>query len=340
MRRSLWGLGMAAALCCPLSVRAQQPPAGDPTQVIRDAQDTADDLFISRVFAVIKLSPSQAGRLAPVLEQAQAKMKEVEDREAASVARLRAAAEDARKRALAGAAPAATLDQQYTTAVQNSATLRENTRTTQVTLIRARLASILSPDQMAALQEQAQLAARQREQDDLLNQFANGERGGGPIEFSGRALDRMREIPQDQWDAMRQRMTRGPGGRGGFGPPGGRGFGGPGGPGGGPGGPGGPGGGRRGGPGGGGADDPVAAARRQQAEARGQQMQAFMERVRTMSPEEYAASRSQLALQYFDQQRGGRVRGSADSQLNDFISDYLLRPTAVRAARRRAGLGE
>lgn len=80
-------------------------------------------------------------------------------------------------------------------------------------------------------------------------------------------------------------------------------------------------------------------ARRQEAQARAEQSRAFMERVRSMSPEEYAASRTQLAMQYFEQQRGGRMRGSPETQLNDFIGDALLRPSAVRAARRRAGAG-
>src|SRR5688500_15104622 len=106
MNRQIWCLGLVVAACAAHPGAAgEQPQPVDPQKVMREAEEVAEELMISRIYSRLGVNSQQAARLAPVLEQVQAKLKEVDDREALAVARLRAAAEDARKRALAGGSP-------------------------------------------------------------------------------------------------------------------------------------------------------------------------------------------------------------------------------------------
>lgn len=353
MKRTLFAWGIAAALVPALPVFAQQQaPAVEPEQAAKDAETAAEEVLLTRVFTLIQLTPAQAGRLLPVLEQAQTRLTGLDNQEQRAVAALKSGAEDARNRAAAGQTPAPTIEQRTAATLRDYATRKQRTRAELVTAIRAQLARMLNQQQAAALQAAMTQVGEQEMRSQVLAQFASGANGGGPLGGVTRMMDGIRGGPGGA-GGPGGRGFGGPGGPGGFGGPGGRGgFGGPGGGGGfggpgggGPGGgrvfgdqggaPGGPGGRGFGGPGGPGGRGPGGDPNDPQVQQRREQMRGFMEKVRNMSPEEYAAQRTALALQMFQQVSVRRGGTNPDEALNSFIERHLLHPAAPPATRRR-----
>jgi hypothetical protein len=349
MKSHAWSVALAATLSITAAGSAQetpQPQAVPPEAARRDARQASAEITLTRVFGFLQLTRAQAGQLAPLLEQAQAALKEVDNQEAAAVARLKPAAEEARRQALAGGNPPAAVEQQLQGVLKEFATRRERARADQIALIRGRLPRILTPQQTANLQAALGAAEQQSEGARAWAQFTSGERGGGPVSAMANRLDGIRNIPADRWPQMRDRMAAGfalgrpapgvfgaggpgfrpggPGGPGGFDGPGG--LGGPGGRGGGPGGPGG----RGGRPD---ANDPA-------VQTRVQQSLAMLERVRSMSAQEWTQVRAGMALQMWSQGMQQRPRGPQDpqEQLSRFIDEYLLDAAAPKVARRLAGM--
>lgn len=279
-----------AVLLIPQPSRAQVSSKPDAGQAEREAREASTELTITRVYGQLQLSPAQAGRLLPVLEQVQARLKEADRSDAATLARLGPSLDESRRQALAGRAPSPTAEQRYESAMRDADSRRRRLRDELVVYIRGNLARILTPQQAEAIQEIAQAVAAQEMRDRARAEFASGARGGGPLNNAGQTLDRFRSMPQEQFDRMQQ------GARGG-GPP-----------------------------------------LPQDVEQRRAAMAAMAAQVRQMSPEEFLASKGDLALRYWEQSGGqqGRRR-DPDTELDQFIERYLLQPAAVTATRRRAG---
>jgi hypothetical protein len=315
----------------------QAPPDGSkvsPQAAAQDARDAAAELRVTRVLGFLQLTRSQAAQLAPVLEQAQARLREADAQESAALARLKAAADEARRQALAGGQPSAASEQQYLSVSREWQARRERARADQAALIRSRLMRILTPQQLANLSAAVQAAALQSQSAQAMAEFTTGARGGGPINATTRALDRVRETPQGEWQRVRERMAAGLAGGGPPGPPR-PGPGGPrGAPGGGPGGPGGPP--RPGGPPGG----PGLNLNNPAVQAQLQQTLAFLEQVRGMSAEQYTQARAGLGLELWQRTNQARAMGTRDPEemIRRLVED-LLDPVAPKVARRMAGQG-
>jgi hypothetical protein len=358
-----------------------------PEQAIRDSQGASQEALLIRALAPIKISRAQAARLVPLLEQVQAKLKEVDDQENATLARFKALAEQTRAQAVAGKVPQTTTEQQLAASLQLIAQKRQRLRADLILALRSSLSRTLTPEQFALLGESAQVARR--------------------LEFTGRmgaAAGFDRRGPDSGAPGNPGGGNPGAGGPGAGGP--GRGLG------------------RRGpdngnaGGGNPGADNPgadgqgfrgrgggdagdfagrmldrvretpadqwertkqetaarIAGAGRGGAASTPEAQQqlastlALLDRVRAMSPQEYAQSRTTLATQVSTQMRqafaqGGGQRGGpgagpgaapgaggrgfgqrapanqaeANSQLDAFLDRYFLSPAAVPVMRRLAG---
>jgi hypothetical protein len=307
-RPYLWSLPLA--LCLAVPSRAQQAagpvaPEVDPraAQAVRDAGDVLQELRLTRAFAAARLTPGQATQLASVLEQAQARLAQVDAQEAAAVNALKTSADQARQEALSGKVPPTTVDTRYANALALYATRRRHVRDELVVILRGQLNKTLRAEQLTAL-EQASEAAR-------LASSGAAMPGGGPAAGLLRALDALRDIPVEQWPQARPQVAAQ---LAGFGRP----FG------------------RLGGPPGAAPAAPDPATQQQLARTL-----ALVDRVHAMSPQEYEQARPGLASQLSQQvaQQMARARGedvSPEGQLNRFIDESLLHPLAPGVLRRRA----
>ncbi|MBM3460223.1 MAG: hypothetical protein FJX77_17015, partial [Armatimonadetes bacterium] len=80
----------ATLVLCAGAVSAQQSPGGQPAvSPAQDAQDAGIELTLTRVLARVKLTAAQASRLAPVLDQAQERLKAAASAERAAAERLK-----------------------------------------------------------------------------------------------------------------------------------------------------------------------------------------------------------------------------------------------------------
>src|SRR5207248_2137099 len=119
------------------------------------SEDAMEELSLTRLFGNLKLSAAQAARLAPLLEQAQEKLKETARQEATQMAGFRATAEEARQQAVSGKIPPAATDQRYERLLKALAAARRRARADQERTVISQLAKILNPEQQEALQKAA-----------------------------------------------------------------------------------------------------------------------------------------------------------------------------------------
>ncbi len=212
MKPSSRTLIAAMLLCLSAPVLAQGGRAAEPPAAARDAHDAEQELTLTRLFARLHVSRDQAARLAPVLAQAQERLKDLDEKEAAALARLKGAAEKSRDQAAGGAEPAARFEQQLAEVEQANSTRRQGVRAELIALVRAALLRTLTQEQLAALGAALPAISQQ----DRTEQFAAG---AGPGGFNGRPggpgggfgpeamMDRLRAMPEDQWQAMRDRFN-------------------------------------------------------------------------------------------------------------------------------------
>src|SRR5438067_4215871 len=147
---------IAGALALMAPVAAQQPPdSGASRRVERAGEEAMEELSLTRQFGNLKLSAAQAARLAPLLEQAQEKLKETARQEAVQMAGFRVMAEEARKQAVSGKIPPTATDQRYERLLQALAATRRRARADQARTVISQLAKILNPAQREALQKAA-----------------------------------------------------------------------------------------------------------------------------------------------------------------------------------------
>jgi hypothetical protein len=116
-----------------------------------------------------------------------------------------------------GKAPSTRAETQYLESVQLAQTKRAKLRADLVASLKRLLAKEMSPAQEALLLQTARSVAYQERTAGWRVDALTGNRGGGPITFMGRMMDRVREMSPDDFAQQQQRMagTGAGGGRGG-----------------------------------------------------------------------------------------------------------------------------
>jgi hypothetical protein len=311
----VWGaVRLTAAPAAPAGTELPTAPSTPAAQgndpAAQEALTASEDVAVLKALAPLGLTRTQLSDLLPALQGAQAKLAELDSKEAAKMAAWHGTLEQARRDLLSGKGNGARASDQFALVQWGAAQKRASLRSDLVSSLQATLEKILTPAQAAQVVESGQAA--------LLAQRMAGWRAGAA------------------------------GGRGGWGGPGG--FGGPGGPGGAgnPGGPGGVRGGGPGGemdrvremsP----ADFQQYAQRRAgrmggESSPQFQQYMTFMNQVRDMPHSQYLLQRDQLAAQALRQGRGGfgaALAGNEDEATKAFVDRYLLSQRAPVVVRDR-----
>ncbi len=148
-------VGMLVLLCAG-GVQAQMPSgaSGPDEQVRQDAEVVVFELALTRVLGRVRITPSQAGKLAGVLDQAQQRLKSVRDRENQSLARLTSPVGSVYLTAAAGQ-KTPPIEGQVGTALQVNQSAWSRAVADLVVSIREQLPRIFSREQMQVLQAEA-----------------------------------------------------------------------------------------------------------------------------------------------------------------------------------------
>lgn len=284
----------------PLSAPAGGASSGS---AAHETVTAAEEIAIARALAPLQLSHAQLAQLLPVLESAQAKLADLEQKEQARLNGHGAALEQARRDVLAGKGTGTRALEQFELARTTAAQRRAGLRTELVSSLRRALTTILTAPQSAQIAQSGQavvmaqrMAARPGREGGGFGgpggRGGFGGRGGAGREGGGTGnpmvdrLDRIRAMSPAEFQEF---LQRGPG-RGGRG--------------------------RRG------ERDSAQAAR----------MTALMNQVRSMPHSQYLLQRDQLAAQMM----GGRGPGGAtdpEAASNAFVDRYLLSPRAPAVVR-------
>jgi hypothetical protein len=223
--RTTAAITLTLLLLGPSLSRAQSPTASpapttssaEAAAVTRAAQEAAEDVVLTRVLAGLQLTPSQLTELLPFLEDAQRRLQALESESADAIARHKPALEEARNQFLAGKTPSTRAEIQYAETVQLGQTKRVKLRADLVASLKRILAKQLGPAQEARLVQTARSVAFQERTAGWRVDAMTGNRGGGPITFMGRMMDRIRELSPEDWAQQQQRLgaAGAGGGRGG-----------------------------------------------------------------------------------------------------------------------------
>jgi hypothetical protein len=270
------------------------PASPPPAAAAQEALAASEDLAILKALAPLQLTRTQLSDLLPALQGAQAKLAELDAKEAAKLAAWRSSLEQARKDLLTGKSSGARASDQFALAQWGSAQKRAGLRGDLVSSVRAALDKILTPAQVAQMAASGQavvLSQRMASWRGGLGGWgqgvpgAGGPGGGGPGGPGGRGtpadrLDRIRQMSPAEFDQFAARGANRFGG---------------------------------------------------QSSPQFQQFTSFMNQVRNMPQSQYVLQRDQLAAQSFGQGRGGFGAALADNSADAaraFVDRYLLSPRA------------
>jgi hypothetical protein len=201
--RFAWGGGGAAE------------PA-DPGAAARETLTAAEDVTVLNSVNPLRLTAAQIQELLPHLRGAQNRLREQEAADTRSLAGLKEMLMQARRQLMTEGATASSAEQQVSLNRQSAAQRQAQLRRDLVASLRRQITTSLSASQ------QAQIVARGRQlmgaeratavQQSRLT-WPGGGAGGpgtgglGPGGGQGRMLDRLRDLPQEQFDQMAPRMA-------------------------------------------------------------------------------------------------------------------------------------
>jgi hypothetical protein len=209
--RSFVTAGLAVLLLFPTlaiaqTARTPQTPAADPALVARAAQEAAEDLTLTRVLVGLRLTPAQLADLLPLLQDAQRRLQALDQENAESIARHKGALEEERKQLLAAKSASPRVQTKYLETLALAETKRTKLRTDLTGALKRSLAKYLGTQQEALLIQVARSVSFQERTAGFRLQAMSGERGGGPINFMGQMMDRIRQMSPEEFQRQQGRI--------------------------------------------------------------------------------------------------------------------------------------
>jgi hypothetical protein len=205
----------------------------EPEAAAREALTAAEDVTVLNGVNPLRLTTAQIQALLPLLRGAQTRLQEQETADARSFAGLREMLLQARRQLMSEGATASSAEQQVSLTRQSAAQRQAQLRRDLAAGLRRQLTTTLTASQQAQIVARGrQLVAAERatalQQSRLTwagvrpaGASAGGTGAGGPGAGGfgrgggqGQMFDRMRNLPQEQFDQMAQRMASRLGGPG------------------------------------------------------------------------------------------------------------------------------
>jgi hypothetical protein len=214
MRR--WRTGGALIALLLIGGIAGAAETADPGAAAREALTAAEDVAVLNGVNPLRLTAAQIQALLPHLRGAQSRLREQEAADARSLAGLREMLLQARRQLIAEGATASSAEQQVNLNRQSAAQRQAQLRRDLVASLRRQITATLTATQQAQIASRGrQLVAAERVTTIQQSRQAwpgggpGGPGGGafGPGGGQGRMFDRLRDLPQDQFEQMSQRMA-------------------------------------------------------------------------------------------------------------------------------------
>src|SRR5438445_500819 len=158
----VWGaVRLAAAQAAPAGTGQPTAPSAPAAQGIdpaaaQEALTASEDVAVLKALAPLGLTRTQLSELLPALQGGQAKLAELDSKEAAKLAAWHGTLEQARRDLLSGKGTGARASDQFALAQWGSAQKRASRRADLVSSLQATLAKILTPAQAAQVVQSGQ----------------------------------------------------------------------------------------------------------------------------------------------------------------------------------------
>lgn len=307
------GWAQSAAAEVGVAPAAATASAVDPEAARQAALEAAEDLTLTRVIAGLRLTRAQLERLLPHLEAAAARLKAQEEEARAALLRPQPLLEETRRALIAGRDPSTRAEGQIAEQMRVQTGKIRQLRADLTSSLRRTLGTILTADQQALLAQTARtLDAQWRSARFTARAVAggrDGDRGGGPLGWMGRALDRARGASEANYPRERLEIAlrlSGLGGRG-WGPRD--------------------------------QEQPQVSPDDPQLQQRLAPLLALIDRTRQMPDAQYQQARPDLALQIWAQRAalglGAWGASNPDAEINGLIDRYFLSPRMIPIIRER-----
>jgi hypothetical protein len=214
MRR--WRTGGALIALLLIGGLAGAAETADPGAAAREALTAAEDVVVLNGVNPLRLTPAQIQALLPHLRSAQSRLREQEAADARSLVGLKEMLLQARRQLMSEGTTARSAEQQVNLNRQSAAQRQAQLRRDLVASLRRQITATLTATQQAQIVARGQqLVAAERVTtiQQSRQAWAGGGPGGpgggafGPGGGQGRMFDRLRDLPQDQFDQMAQRMA-------------------------------------------------------------------------------------------------------------------------------------
>jgi hypothetical protein len=305
-RGLLAGLLVLTPVAAPAQQAAQVPAPSaaaatiDAAAAEQDALQAAEDLAVTRVIAGLRLTAAQMRTLLPVLEGAQAKLKQQEKEAGQALAPLQPRLAETRRALIAGKDASTRAEGQIAEQIRVNADKRRQLRSDLVSSVRRQLSTLLASEQQPLLASTARSMEMQQRTARFRIAAADGRRGGGPVGWVARQLDQARGAAASNYDQERiqiaMRLANPDRGRGNRGQT---------------------------------SLSPTDPSPQQLAP-----YLALMDRLRQMPDAQYQQQRADLALQALAQ-GGGAAPADTEAQISDLIDRYFLSPRMVSTLQER-----
>lgn len=280
---------------------AVSAPAVDPAAAAQDALLAAEDLAVTRVIAGLRLTAAQMRTLLPVLEGAQAKLKQQEKEAGQALVLFQPRLAETRRALIAGKDASTRAEGQIAEQIRVNANKRRQLRSDLVSSVRRQLSTLLASEPQPLLASTARSMEMQQRTTRLRIAAADARRGGGPIGWVARQLDQARGAAASNYDQERIQIAmrlanpdRGRGNRGQTGV------------------------------------SPTDPGAQQQLAP----YLALIDRLRQMPDAQYQQQRADLALQALAQ-GSGVSPADTEAQISDLIDRYFLSPRMVSTLQER-----
>ncbi|MDW8105666.1 MAG: hypothetical protein RMM06_02715 [Armatimonadota bacterium] len=184
------------AVCLTVEGWAQAPKVPEAVQKAGEVLTALADIDMLLVLTPLKLSKEQIGRVKPLLEQAQAELMRMEERNAQALLQLREEVLAARNDALRGKTPSEDFRKKLREADSAASQLRLKTVDQVVRNLWARLDAILSSEQKTTIQNwsREQMRAARRPEVDKVSRQELGEFFTREVLLAPRTLPLLEEL--------------------------------------------------------------------------------------------------------------------------------------------------
>ncbi|GIV20106.1 MAG: hypothetical protein KatS3mg023_1857 [Armatimonadota bacterium] len=196
MRHNRVTIALLLTACLVLAAQAQAPKVPESVQKANEVLTALADIDMLLVFTPLKLSKEQIGKIKPLLEQAQADLMRMEERNAQALLQMREEILAARNEALKGKTPSEELRKKLREADSAAVQLRMKTVDQVVRTLWAKLEGILSDTQKQSMYNwsREQMRAARRPDVDKVSKQELGQFFAQEVLLAPRTLPLLEEL--------------------------------------------------------------------------------------------------------------------------------------------------